>query len=80
MPFKKIEDEAILLDLESGAYFEVNEIGLFLWNQLAKAKTENDLAKKLQKEYGISLRTAMNDAKKFLGQLKKLGLVKVIEK
>ncbi len=44
IPWKEIKKEGILLKLEDGDYFTVNEIGLFIWKLLNGTK---NLGKKL---------------------------------
>ena len=36
---EKLDDELIILDLESGLYHSLNEIGYFIWKEIPTSKT-----------------------------------------
>lgn len=53
----------------------VNETGSFIWDQLEKPMTMEELTEKLTGEYGIDAATAAADAGKFLEVLRSVGAV-----
>ena len=72
-------DYAIVAVGEATRHFNgiisVNETGSFIWDQLEKAMTMEELTEKLTEEYGIDAATAAADAEKFLEVLRSVGAV-----
>ncbi len=53
-----------------------NETGAFLWNELQKGATEDELCKKIMSEYeGITEDEALLDIKEFVGTLKEKNIL-----
>ena len=48
----------------------VNEVGRFLWDELQKEISEEELVARVLDEYEIDRETALADVKEFLGTLK----------
>ena len=45
--------EAVILHLNSGVYYGVNEVGARIWNSIQQQKTVNDLQGMLLEEYEV---------------------------
>ena len=54
----------------------LNETGAFLWKQLEKDSTEEDLVKALTAEYEVAEETAKEDVKLFVQKLQEAQLIK----
>ena len=54
----------------------LNETGAFLWRELAKGTTEEDLKKALLNEYDVPEEVAQKDVKAFIENLTKANLIK----
>lgn len=54
----------------------LNETGAFLWKQLEKDATEEDLVKALTAEYEVAEETAKKDVKLFVQKLQEAQLIK----
>tara|TARA_B100001248_G_C27024754_1_gene293651 strand:+ start:25 stop:291 length:267 start_codon:yes stop_codon:yes gene_type:complete len=49
---EKLDDELIILDLESGLYHSLNEIGSVIWEEIKdKNLSYNDLIKSISQKY-----------------------------
>lgn len=53
----------------------VNETGSFIWDQLEKPITAEELTEKITAQYGVDAATAAADAEKFLEVLRSVGAV-----
>ena len=71
-----LETGALLLDLDSGRYFELDAAGALLWQNLDGFQTPAQLAGHLAQAYGIDHERAIEDTRAFLAQLHESGLVK----
>jgi len=60
-----------LIDLN--AMITLNESGAFLWNMLLEDCTEYELIEGMLKEYDIDMKTATEDIREFLDNLRKIG-------
>ena len=69
-----LDDELIILDLESGLYHSLNEIGSFIWEEIKnKNPSYDDLKKSISQKYiGENI---IEDLSKFLEELKKKKLI-----
>lgn len=77
----KIKDEFMLVELSDrtvavgldalNGFIELNRSGIFLWKQLEKGCTEDELAAALVERYGIDRNRAEQDTADFLEMLRK---------
>jgi Coenzyme PQQ synthesis protein D (PqqD) len=74
--WREIDHEVIALEGERSTYLAVNRSGTLLWRALADGHTEEGLAQLLVAEYGLDVETARADAARFLGQVRRQGLLK----
>lgn len=77
VPWKEIEKEGILLKLEDGDYFTVNEIGLFIWKLLNGTKNLEEIAHRISLRYNVNKDIALSDLLKFTKSLHQKGLVAI---
>ena len=61
--------------LDFSGVITLNEVGAFLWQQLAAETTKEELVKKLTAEYDVDDKTADTDTEAFLDSLRKAGLL-----
>ena len=74
-----VDDEMVLLDLESGQYFGLNEVGARIWSLFQEGLTVSAVLGALLKEYDVSEEQMRSDIQKFLDHLLTLSLVGVHE-
>ena len=60
-----------LIDLN--AMITLNETGAFLWNLLLSDSTEYELIEAMLKEYDVDMKSASEDIKEFVDNLRKIG-------
>lgn len=61
---------------EFNGIINLNETGAFIWRQLEKEATEQELVEKLLEEYDIDKETAQRDVKEFIHKIQEAGLLK----
>lgn len=72
-----LDGEAVLLDLKEGIYFGLNEVGTFLWEQIAEGATLSGLRAQLVAEFDVDEPTADRDLQDLVAELRRRGLVEV---
>lgn len=75
LTWRKVKDEAVILNIETSEYYTANQVGTFIWELLTKNNTEAKVAQELSKAYGISEQEALADTKGYIKQLSAMGLL-----
>lgn len=63
--FRDLDGESVILDLASGTYYGLNEVGTRIWTFVAEGLDEEAMAAALTREYEVSL----DDARLHVGRL-----------
>ena len=71
----ELDGEQVLLNLETGLYYGLDEIGSSLWNGLCGGRLEAALDE-LAARYDVSTTRLRSDAEELLGRLAAEGLVR----
>jgi hypothetical protein len=74
---REFDGELILVDLQGGDYFGLDEIGGRIWSELAKGATPAEIASAMIGEYDIDQPTLLHDILALLTQLADRKLVEV---
>ncbi len=74
---RQIENELVLVPIKNSVLdmnelFKINEVGNFIWNNIDKKNSVEDIAIKISEEYEIDYRTALDDTKEFLEKIDNL--------
>lgn len=72
---REFDGELVLLDLEGGDYFGLSELGLLLWNGLAKGKTPRQVAVEAAPNYDVDLPKITADFARLAEELVAKGLL-----
>ncbi|WP_286925404.1 MULTISPECIES: PqqD family protein [Lysinibacillus] len=51
--FTEIDNEAVLLNQQSGIYYGLDEVGVFVWRHLVDGLAFSDIIQEIVKEYNI---------------------------
>ncbi len=73
--FQIVADEAILIHLQSGVYYSLNEVGTAFWQLLDGQHTLEDCAGKIAAEYSAPTDVIVADLIELADDLAKEGLV-----
>ena len=70
-----VEDETVLLDLESGTYFGLEGVGKLIWDAIGEGLTLGETAARVIAEYDVDEAKALDDVIEFADDLVKRGLL-----
>jgi hypothetical protein len=73
--WQELDGELVVLDLESSSYLSANPTGAFLAGLLREERTLDELRDALVAEYGIEADVAEADARAYVDELGRLGLL-----
>ena len=73
--FQIVAEEAILIHLNTGVYYSLNDVGTSFWNLLDGQRTVGDCAEAIAKEYAAPREVVLSDLLELAGELKKEDLV-----
>ncbi|WP_026082612.1 PqqD family peptide modification chaperone [Mastigocladopsis repens] len=69
--------EAVILNLKSGVYHGLNEMGAQVWNLIQQPKVVKDIKQVILEEYEIEPEVCMSDLLALLNDLRTTGLIEV---
>lgn len=72
---QQVEGDAVLLDIESGEYFALNDVGGLVWDLCDGSRSVADVAELISAEFEVDKSTALTDALELLESLAGVGLV-----
>ena len=72
---QEVEGQSVLLDIDSGEYFSLNEVGGRVWELCDGSRSVAVIAEVLCAEYDVPPETAIADARELLESLAGAGLV-----
>jgi len=68
---RMVDDEGVLVHLESDRVIVVNEVGLYIVQQLATPKTRRGLATSIADHFDVELEQAASDLELYIAELDK---------
>jgi len=75
--YRVIDGEAVILNLDKGYYYSLNEVGTRIWEAIDKKKSLNEVLNSLKEKYQLPEKQLEGD---LLGLIKDLEKEKLIEK
>ena len=75
--FRELDGEAVILNLETGTYFGLNESGTRMWNLVQQHGALQKVLEALQQEYNVPPETLREDLLRLVCQLHEKGLLRV---
>lgn len=73
--WRAIGEETVLLNLERGLYFGLDEVGARIWELLAAEKSFPEIASVVAGEYDVNIEQVRSDLIEFIGTLVEKGLL-----
>ena len=74
--FRRMDDGAVLLDLESGVYFGLDEVGTRVWTLLVDHGTPAAVCSAMLGEFDVAPDVLTTDVLRLVGELQQNGLVR----
>jgi len=78
--YAELDDEAVLLNVDTGFYFGLNVIGTEIWNLLKQGASEGEIVSSLAAEYDVEPAQLRLDVTEFMNTMAGQGLVQAVEK
>jgi len=75
--FRDVEGEAVLLNLDTGIYFGLNEVGTRMWRLMEQHGQLDAVRDAIVREFDVNASTAERDILALVAALREKGLVKV---
>ncbi len=69
--------EAVILNMNTGTYHGLNEVGAFVWDLIEQPQVVKDIQKRLLQEYEIESSVCTKDLLVLLNDLHGAGLIEV---
>ena len=73
--FREIDDKIVMIHLDSGFYYSLNEVGCFIFNQLLKSRDIDDILNEIQSSYEVPKGEAREDIEEFVESLMKEKII-----
>jgi len=77
VPWRIIEEEAVLVDVERGNVIQLNEVACFIWSQINGKKKIREIIDCVYASFEIDKGKAEKDTLEFLNELLKKRLIKL---
>jgi len=77
--WRKVDEDGVLLNLATGYYYTLNEVGRFFWESLDGRKKLSEIHGELLDQYAADSEACRQDLLELAGDLLKEGLVEVHE-
>ena len=74
---QELQDETVLLDLDSENYFGLDSVGTRIWQLLNEGQDEVAIVNTLLDEYEVEREVLEKDIAELLGRLNEAGLIKI---
>jgi len=78
--FRELEGEAVILNLETGTYFGLNEVGTRIWALIQEHRSLGRVFEAMRAEYGVSPDVLKSDLLRLVEELRAKGLVGVSQR
>lgn len=78
VPWKQLDDTVVVLDLITGDFFELDEIGARIWLALDGTRSLRELAADLAREYEASADQIRSDVIAFVADLHTRALIAIV--
>ncbi len=75
--WKVIDGKGVLLNLEDGAYFDVDPVGLVIWDLCDGRVTQNEIVASTSQTFRTDSERVSRDIPSFLKDLKRYRLVEI---
>lgn len=75
VPWRIIEGEALLVDVDKGEVIHLNPVGAEIWNLIEGKKSVSDIVVHIYNTFEVDKETAKKDTLEFLERLIEKGLI-----
>ena len=72
---RELDGETVLVNLDTGMYFGLDEVGTVIWNHIQEGVAVEDIPGKLTEAFEVEEDVARTDLEALIGELRENGLV-----
>src|SRR4051794_279474 len=65
----KIDNDTVLLDIDTGVYYGLDEVGTRIWELLCEGANEDETVAQLQEEYDVEADQLRADFREFVDEM-----------
>lgn len=73
-----VEGETVVLEMESGGYFSLDEIGALVWNALNEVRSVADICARIVAQYEVEPEQCETDVIRLLNELRAAKLIEIV--
>ncbi|MBE9205427.1 PqqD family protein [Nostoc sp. LEGE 06077] len=73
----ELQGEVVILDIKSGAYYGLNQVGASIWNFIQSPKTVQEIQDAILAEYEVAAEVCKGDISALLEDLAAKGLIEI---
>ena len=77
--WRKLREELVLMHLDTGAYYSLNDTGIFIWESLADGRAYDSIIEAIVQEFEVDRETVIKDFERLVNELADQGLVEIME-
>ncbi len=77
--FSDLGGEIVILNVASGVYHGLDEVGARIWHLLQQPQTVEDIRRTIEAEYEVDPELCRQDVSALLQQLLEAGLIRVVD-
>ena len=77
---RELDGETVLVNLDTGMYFGLDEVGTVIWNHIQEGVTVEEIPAKLTETFEVEEDVARTDLEALIGELRENGLVESDER
>ena len=75
----QLDDEIVMMSIEKGAYYGLDEIGSRVWELLAAPRTVSEICDTLVQEYDVAREQCEQDMQEWFTELAGEDLIRIID-
>lgn len=77
--WRKLKDELVLMHLDTGAYYSLNETGVLIWQGIVDERSHEDIVNDISDLFDTDREAIVQDFERIVNELADQGLVELIE-
>ncbi len=77
--WRKLKDEFVLMHLDTGGYYSLNETGVMIWQGLVDERPHEATIADVVEEFEVDEKTAQGDFERLINDLAGQGLVDLVD-
>lgn len=74
--WKEISNQVVILHLDSGKYYSLNEVGSLIWKGILDHMSLDDIVDRICSDYDVEEKSARNDAEEMVRNFQQKKFIK----